>query len=108
MVLGDVVSSLALIATTAQLSFQPAAGIEARIDNFGSNALAAGNSPNKTPDIWILITDGVNDIDIVGSNGQGTGMYIKAPIWINNTIYLGVINANGASAYIGFCGVQTK
>ena len=103
---GDVVSDIQTIATGANLDFQPAAGVEVMITEVGSSSFL-GTSPDQAPDVNLQLYNGT-----IASNLRFPGSVRmwgrEMKIFLNNTRYLRINNANASSRNLCYCGVQTK
>jgi hypothetical protein len=96
---GDVVSNIATVATTANLDYQPAAGVEAMITELFSSVGATDQDAK--------LYDGSLSAQVADINYTAlkTGPF---RILVNNTRYLRLTNANASSREMGWCGIQTK
>jgi len=95
MAVGDVVSNITSVATTAYLDIQPAAGIEWVIHNIYFEA-----------DVTVEFYDGTNSLIFVTKTAGGSLSFYD--FHANNTRRLRVRNTNAASKLIGYDGVVTK
>lgn len=105
MAVGDVVNDIQTIAATANLDFQPAAGVEIMITEVGSSAFA-GTTPDQTPDIVVRLWDGTL-ASAVRTSGEGRRWH-PMKLFINNTRRLRLTNQNAASQNLSYTGIQTK
>ena len=104
MAVGDVINDIQNIAANADLDFQPAAGTEIVINSIGSDGTSAGATPAKTPLADVKLYNGSLESDII-RNGETAG-WEQIKIWITNTNYLRINNADGANARdISYTGV---
>jgi hypothetical protein len=103
---GDVVSVIASVAYQTFWDYQPAAGVEVMITSIGSDGWT-GTTPNKTPYVDVYLYNGsIQSAHFI--SGEGTIWSKPIKIFITNSLYLRLKNADGASRNLSFCGIQTK
>lgn len=103
---GDVVSDVQSKAAGADLDFQPAGSDEYMITEVGSNQ-RTGSTPNKTPNVEVILYDGAIE-SIIRMAGENGAWAAPLKLFITNTNYLRLTNADGSTAVISYCGIQTK
>lgn len=94
---GDVVSDIQALSHGYSLVFQPAAGVEVLIEYLGLEASTS---------IFANFTNGVT-VCLIG-NGFYMTLIERKRIFLNNTNYLSIVNAAGATQPVGYSGIQTK
>ena len=104
---GDVVVSIQSISTLAYLTYQPAAGVEAMILCAGSEDWI-GTAPDGTPNMDILIYDGVSSASVMSYNSESLTWLAGKPTLINNAVYLLLCNPALSAKSLSYSGIQTK
>jgi len=103
---GDVVSDIQTIGGGANLDFQPAAGVEVMITEIGTTAFL-GAAPDAVPRVLVQLYNGTLASSMRSDlSGRLWGREMK--MFLNNTRYLRINNADASARIVSYCGVQTK
>jgi len=96
---GDVVSQEAEVPAGAELTYQPAAGVEVLIREVGSSEWLC-TVPDRYPAITVFLGDAI-------FRDQHKP---EAPLhlFVTNSLYLRIRNQSTTSERLAFCGIQTK
>lgn len=102
MAVGDIINDIVVVLAASNVNFQPAAGVEIMLTQFGYRDVPSVN------DMSYLLYDGVTNSRMQGNTSVPPSGELVVKMGINNTNYLFMFNADVASREFGYTGIQTQ